>query len=63
MFIAQAFITRFTGFTDKWFYKLIKNGGISKTNQTGPQFPLDVKRGGSLGSAAYQSVTEVIKLQ
>ncbi len=27
--VDMAFITQLTGLTDKWFYKLIKDGGLS----------------------------------
>ncbi|SQA96928.1 Predicted transcriptional regulator [Cedecea neteri] len=30
--VDMAFITSFTGLTDKWFYKLIKDGEFSKAN-------------------------------
>lgn len=34
-FVDMKFITRLTGLTDKWFYKLIQEGGVSQTYQTG----------------------------
>lgn len=33
--VDMAFITRFTGLTDKWFYKLIKDGGLPKPIKLG----------------------------
>ena len=34
-FIDMAFITRLTGLTDKWFYKLIKDGEFPKPIKLG----------------------------
>lgn len=34
-FIDMAFITRLTGLTDKWFYKLIKDGDFPKPIKLG----------------------------
>jgi predicted DNA-binding transcriptional regulator AlpA len=34
-FIDMAFITRLTGLTDKWFYKLIKDGEFPKPTKFG----------------------------
>lgn len=34
-FVDMAFITRFTGLTDKWFYKLIKDGIFPKPIKLG----------------------------
>jgi len=34
-FINMAFITRLTGLTDKWFYKLIKDGEFPKPTKFG----------------------------
>lgn len=34
-FVDMAFITRFTGLTDKWFYKLIKEGEFPKPTKFG----------------------------
>lgn len=33
--VDMAFITRFTGLTDKWFYKLIKDGEFPKPIKLG----------------------------
>lgn len=33
--VDMQFITRFTGLTDKWFYKLIKDGLFPKPNKLG----------------------------
>ncbi|HCU0004310.1 AlpA family phage regulatory protein [Citrobacter braakii] len=33
--VTMAFITRRTGLTDKWFYKLIKGGGFPKPIKLG----------------------------
>ena len=35
-FVDMAFITRLTGLTDKWFYKLIKDGEFPKPIKLGP---------------------------
>lgn len=51
-FVDMAFITNLTGLTDKWYYKLIKDG-LSQTGETGTQFPLVKKRSGSLASGTY----------
>jgi predicted DNA-binding transcriptional regulator AlpA len=34
-FVDMAFITRLTGLTDKWFYKLIKDGEFPKPIKLG----------------------------
>ena len=34
-FVDMAFISRFTGLTDKWFYKLIKDGEFPKPIKLG----------------------------
>jgi len=34
-FITMAFITKLTGLTDKWFYKLIKDGTFPKPIKLG----------------------------
>ncbi|MGI8465885.1 helix-turn-helix transcriptional regulator [Pectobacterium punjabense] len=34
-FVDMAFITKLTGLTDKWFYKLIKNGLFPKPIKLG----------------------------
>ncbi|MDC3549004.1 AlpA family transcriptional regulator [Citrobacter sp. RHBSTW-00570] len=34
-FVDMTFITRFTGLTDKWFYKLIKDGIFPKPIKLG----------------------------
>ncbi|WP_041165037.1 helix-turn-helix transcriptional regulator [Dickeya parazeae] len=34
-FVNMAFITRLTGLTDKWFYKLIKDGEFPKPIKLG----------------------------
>ncbi|ELY1861805.1 helix-turn-helix transcriptional regulator [Serratia marcescens] len=34
-FVDMAFITRLTGLTDKWFYKLIKDGDFPKPIKLG----------------------------
>lgn len=34
-FVDMAFITRLTGLTDKWFYKLIKEGEFPKPTKFG----------------------------
>ena len=34
-FVDMAFITQFTGLTDKWFYKLIKDGAFPKPIKLG----------------------------
>ncbi|MDM3333427.1 MULTISPECIES: AlpA family transcriptional regulator [unclassified Citrobacter] len=34
-FVDMAFITQFTGLTDKWFYKLIKDGEFPKPIKLG----------------------------
>lgn len=34
-FVDMAFITRLTGLTDKWFYKLIKDGAFPKPIKLG----------------------------
>ncbi len=41
--VDMAFITQLTGLTDKWFYKLIKDGGLSCPHQNGAQLPLAEK--------------------
>lgn len=40
--VDMAFITQLTGLTDKWFYKLIKDGGFP-AHQNGAQLPLAEK--------------------
>ncbi|ENS0171314.1 helix-turn-helix domain-containing protein [Citrobacter freundii] len=35
LFVDMAFITRLTGLTDKWFYKLIKDGEFPKPTKFG----------------------------
>ncbi len=34
--VDMSFITQLTGLTDKWFYKLIKDGAFPAPHQTGP---------------------------
>ncbi len=45
--VDMAFITQLTGLTDKWFYKLIKDGDFPGAHQNGPQLPMAEKRSGS----------------
>ncbi len=58
--VDMAFITQLTGLTDKWFYKLIKDGDFPVPIKTGPQLPMAEKRSGSLAAGAYCTVPSVI---
>ena len=45
--VDMAFITQLTGLTDKWFYKLIKDGDFPALIKMGRSSPMAEKRSGS----------------
>ena len=52
-FVDMAFITRLLGVSDKWIYRLIKDGLFPKPHQTGSKFTLVAKRSRSLAAGPY----------
>ncbi len=54
--IDMAFITSLLQMTDKWIYKLIKDGVFSQTHQAGPKLPMVKKRSRKLATGTNRSV-------
>jgi hypothetical protein len=53
--VTMAFIKKFTGLSDKWFYKLISEG-LFQAHQGGEKLSLAKKRTGSLVAGTYRPV-------